>query len=110
MIHAYDKIYLSKAQGNMASMLDFAVYDLQEDLCEFYKKFVYSKVRSSLKEGSQQLLLENQALNLLWKCLEMTNWLQNTVLQQTELLNTGADGLWLIFSGIPIFLSEILTM
>ena len=44
MIHAYDKLYLSKAQNNMASMLDFAVYDLKENLSEFYQKFLYSKV------------------------------------------------------------------
>ena len=34
MIHAYDKNYLSKAQNNLASMLDFAVYDLDEDLSD----------------------------------------------------------------------------
>ena len=28
MIHAYDKVYLAKAQNNLAAMLDFAVYDL----------------------------------------------------------------------------------
>ena len=37
MIHAYDKNYLSKAQNNLASMLDFAVYDLEEDLSHFYR-------------------------------------------------------------------------
>ena len=60
MIHAYDKNYLSKAQNNLASMLDFAVYDLEEDLSYFYLKFLQSKSVLNLNEENQQLLLENQ--------------------------------------------------
>ena len=40
MIHAYDKIYLSRAQGVLGSMLDFAVHDLGLTLEDFYKRFL----------------------------------------------------------------------
>ena len=43
MIHAYDKTYLSKAQSNLGSMFDFAVYDLKERLSGFYRKFLLSE-------------------------------------------------------------------
>lgn len=64
MIHAYDKIYLSKAQGNMASMLDFAVYDLEEDLSEFYKKFLYSKVSKQLERGESTVIVGKSGIEL----------------------------------------------
>lgn len=51
MIHAYDKIYLSKAQNNLAAMLDFAVYDLKEDLAVFYQKFLRSAVCTQFERG-----------------------------------------------------------
>ncbi len=50
MIHAYDKSYLSKAQTTLASMLDFAVYDLNLSLAAFYGIFLASNV--SLRFGS----------------------------------------------------------
>ena len=36
MIHAYDKLDLDKAQTCLARMLDFAVYELQEPLEDFF--------------------------------------------------------------------------
>lgn len=44
MIHAYDKNYLSKAQSTLASMIDFAVYDLNIPLEKFYQIFLVSPI------------------------------------------------------------------
>ena len=64
MIHAYDKLYLSKAQNNMASMLDFAVYDLEEELSEFYQKFLYSKVSKQLEKGESTVIVGKSGVEL----------------------------------------------
>ncbi len=64
MIHAYDKLYLSKAQNNMASMLDFAVYDLKENLSEFYQKFLYSKVSKQLERGESTVIVGKSGVEL----------------------------------------------
>ena len=64
MIHAYDKLYLSKAQNNMASMLDFAVYDLKETLSEFYQKFLYSKVSKQLERGESTVIVGKSGVEL----------------------------------------------
>jgi len=40
--HAYDKVYLEKARSNLGRMLDFAVYDLDFRLTDFYKLFLAS--------------------------------------------------------------------
>ena len=64
MIHAYDKLYLSKAQNNMASMLDFAVYDLEEDLSEFYQQFLYSKVSKQLERGESTVIVGKSGVEL----------------------------------------------
>ncbi len=51
MIHAYDKIYLAKAQNNLAVMFDFAVYDLDFSLKDFYKLFLLSDISHKFEEG-----------------------------------------------------------
>ena len=51
MIHAYDKVYLQKAQTNLGRMLDFAVYDLQYDLTFIFEKFIKSWVAERFEEG-----------------------------------------------------------
>jgi len=64
MIHAYDKNYLSKAQNNLASMLDFAVYDLREDLSFFYKKFLQSKICSQFERGESTVIVGKSGVEL----------------------------------------------
>lgn len=64
MIHAYDKNYLSKAQNNLASMLDFAVYDLKEDLSSFYKKFLQSKISSQFERGESTVIVGKSGVEL----------------------------------------------
>ena len=64
MIHAYDKNYLSKAQNNLASMLDFAVYDLKEDLSLFYQKFLQSKICSQFERGESTVIVGKSGVEL----------------------------------------------
>lgn len=64
MIRAYDKNYLAKAQNNMASMLDFAVYDLNEDLTSFYKKFLQSKVSRQFERGESAVIAGKSGVEL----------------------------------------------
>ena len=64
MIHAYDKNYLSKAQNNLASMLDFAVYDLEEDLSHFYLKFLQSKICSQFERGESTVIVGKSGVEL----------------------------------------------
>lgn len=42
MIHAYDRVYLDKAQTTLGRMLDFAVYDLGYDMEAFFALFLWS--------------------------------------------------------------------
>ena len=64
MIHAYDKNYLSKAQNNLASMFDFAVYDLEEDLSLFYQKFLKSKICSQFERGESTVIVGKSGVEL----------------------------------------------
>ena len=64
MIHAYDKNYLSKAQNNLASMFDFAVYDLEEDLSFFYQKFLQSKISSQFERGESTVIVGKSGVEL----------------------------------------------
>ena len=64
MIHAYDKNYLSKAQNNLASMFDFAVYDLEEDLSEFYQKFFKSRISALFETGDSTVIVGKSGVEL----------------------------------------------
>lgn len=64
MIHAYDKTYLSKAQSNLGSMLDFAVYDLKENLSGFYKKFLLSEISVRFERGESSVIAGKSGVEL----------------------------------------------
>ena len=64
MIHAYDKTYLSKAQGSLGSMLDFAVYDLKEKLSGFYKKFLLSEISARFERGESSVIAGKSGVEL----------------------------------------------
>ena len=64
MIHAYDKNYLSKAQNNLASMFDFAVYDLEEELSDFYQKFLMSKICPQFERGESTVIVGKSGVEL----------------------------------------------
>ena len=70
MMHAYDKLYLSKAQNNLASMLDFAVYDLKEDLESFYKKFLSSKISTRFELGESTIIAGKSGVELALEVVE----------------------------------------
>ena len=64
MIHAYDKVYLAKAQNNLAAMLDFAVNDLKEDLSTFYQKFLHSAVCTQFESGDSSVIAGKSGVEL----------------------------------------------
>ena len=69
MIHAYDKVYPAKAQNNLAAMLDFAVYDLKEDLNSFYQKVLCSVVCTRFEKGEPAVIAGISGVELLAKAL-----------------------------------------
>ena len=70
MIHAYDKVYLQKAQTNLGRMLDFAVYDLQYDLTFIFEKFIKSGVAERFEEGDYAVISGMSGAELAYKVLE----------------------------------------
>ncbi len=51
MIHAYDKLYLSVAQKNLACMLDYMVNDLKRPLETVWQWFCMSNTASRFERG-----------------------------------------------------------
>lgn len=72
MIHAYDKIYLDKAQAALGRMLDFAVYDLKYDIAEFFELFLSSGVAARFEKGDYSVITGMSGVELAYKVLEMS--------------------------------------
>ena len=70
MIHAYDKLYLDKAQTALARMLDFAVYELDYSLEEFFDLFIKTGVSERFGSGDYELLVGMSGIELAYKVLE----------------------------------------
>ena len=70
MIHAYDKNYLSKAQSTLASMIDFAVYDLNIPLEKFYQNFLVSPISEQFKSGESSIIAGKSGVELALEVLE----------------------------------------
>ena len=70
MIHAYDKVYLHKAQANLGRMLDFAVYDLNHELVGFFELFMTSGVAERFEEGDYTVIAGMSGVELAYKVLE----------------------------------------
>lgn len=64
MIHAYDKNYLTKAQNTLAVMFDFAVYDLDFHLEDFYKLFLLSEISHRFEEGESSVIAGKSGVEL----------------------------------------------
>lgn len=64
MIHAYDKNYLYKSQNNLGIMFDFAVYDLQENLSDFFEKFLDSKISKQFERGESSVIVGKSGIEL----------------------------------------------
>lgn len=70
MTFAYDKTYLSKAQATLGRMLDFAVYDLNYDITEFFDKFIVSGIADSFQSGDTKTIAGKSGVELAYEVLE----------------------------------------
>lgn len=70
MIHAYDKNYLSKAQSTLASMIDFAVYDLNIPIEKFYQNFLVSPISEQFESGEASIITGKSGVELALEVLE----------------------------------------
>ena len=70
MIHAYDKLYLEKAQYALARMLDFAVYELDYSLEKFFGLFLGTGVADRFGSGDYELLVGRSGVELAYTVLE----------------------------------------
>ena len=70
MMHAYDKLYLEKARAALARMLDFAVYDLHQDLTSFFDLFISSGVAPLFEQGDIHILVGKSVVELAYEVLE----------------------------------------
>ena len=57
MIHAYNEIYLGKAQVAMGDMLHFAVYDMGWNIEKFYDAFLSTGVANGMYLGEPRLVV-----------------------------------------------------
>ena len=72
MIRAYDKVYLDKARTALGRMLDFAVYDLNYDIAEFFNLFISSGVAEGFERGDFLLIVGMSGVELAYRVLELS--------------------------------------
>jgi len=70
MMHAYDKLYLEKARAALARMLDFAVYDLHQDLTSFFDLIISSGVAQLFEQGDIHILVGKSGVELAYEVLD----------------------------------------
>lgn len=70
MIHAYDKVYLEKARTTLGRMLDFAVYDLEYDLSEFYALYLTSGIAHRFENGDFTVIVGKSGVELAYEVLD----------------------------------------
>lgn len=70
MMHAYDKTYLDKARTVLGRMLDFAVYDLNYDITDFFELFIKSGISARFETGDFTLLAGMSGVELAYEVLE----------------------------------------
>ena len=63
-MHAYDKLYLEKAQIALGSMLDYAVYDLQYEAERFWELFIASGYADRFGNGDCALTVGKSGVEL----------------------------------------------
>ena len=71
MIHAYDKVYLEKARTTLARMLDFAVYDLDYDIEDFFNMFIDSGIATRFEKGDFHLIAGKSGVELAYDVAEI---------------------------------------
>ncbi|MBQ8814419.1 MAG: helix-turn-helix transcriptional regulator [Lachnospiraceae bacterium] len=72
MIRAYDKVYLDKARTTLGRMLDFAVYDLEYDIAEFFDLFIKSGVAERFETGDFTVIVGMSGVELAYEVLEQS--------------------------------------
>lgn len=72
MICAYDKTYLERAKVSLGRMMDFAVYDLNYDIDEFFNLFIESGVAKRFENGDSSTLAGKSGVELAYEVLEHT--------------------------------------
>lgn len=72
MIYAYDRVYLDKARTALGRMLDFAVYDLNYNIAEFFELFLSSGIAGLFGKGDFTLLVGMSGVELAYKVLEQS--------------------------------------
>ncbi len=72
MIRAYDKLYLERARTTLARMFDFAVYDLEISLDDFFDLFLQSGLAVAFARGDSGLLAGTSGVELAYQVLEKT--------------------------------------
>lgn len=72
MIHAYDKVYLEKARTVLGRMMDYAVYDLQFDLAEFFDLFVTTGIAERFGQGDFSVIAGMSGVELACYVLEQS--------------------------------------
>lgn len=72
MIHAYDKVYLDKARVALGRMLDFAVYDLEYNITEFFDLFLESGIASRFEKGDFAVIAGMSGVELAYQVMELT--------------------------------------
>ncbi len=70
MIRAYDKVYLEKARTALGRMLDFAVYDLQYDITDFFHLFLSSGVADRFGKGDFSVIVGMSGVELAYLVLD----------------------------------------
>lgn len=73
MIHAYDKMYLEKAQTALGRMFDFAVNELKYKVTDFFNLFILSGVADSFGNGDINLLVGKSGIELAYEVLDKSN-------------------------------------
>ncbi len=79
MIHAYDKIYLDKARNSLGRMLDYAVYDLEYNLTDFWNLFINSDISTNFEQGDINTLVGRSGIELCFETLSRSGIVYNQV-------------------------------
>ena len=73
MIHAYSKLYLSKARSTLASMLDYAVYDCGLSLSHVWETFRFSEIGHRFEVGDPSIVAGRSGIELAMELFNVDN-------------------------------------
>lgn len=79
MICAYDKIYLDKARTALGRMLDFAVYDLNYNITDFFNLFISSGIAARFEKGDFTVIAGVSGVELAYKVLESSGIIEKRI-------------------------------